>query len=125
MTDWAAGACGGAVVVSGDNASWATWADDSATIVVPSKAEAGSTTITFTYSESTTANAASGTSASTASGSVDIVITVAKSSKSDSKSPASPAGMAASASLVVAGVLGGSLFASLFMPTPVDVSAAI
>lgn len=123
MTDWAAGACGGAVVVSGTNASWATWADDSATIVVPSTATAGSTTITFTYSESSTTNKKSGTSDSTAYGSVDIVITVASSSSSDSTS--SPAGMAASASLVVAGVLGGSLFASLFMPTPVDVSAAI
>lgn len=122
MTDWAAGACGGAVVVSGTNASWATWADDSASIVVPSTADAGSTTITFTYSESSTTNKKSGTSDSTAYGSVDIVITVASNS---SDSTSSPAGMAASASLVVAGVLGGSLFASLFMPTPVDVSAAI
>ena len=36
MSDWDAGVCGGEVLISGSNSSWATWTDGVATIIVPS-----------------------------------------------------------------------------------------
>ena len=73
-TDWTSGACA-SVTISGDNSAWVTLADGVATIAVPETAEAGDTTITFTYAGSDT-NAVSGSGNSTATGTVDVVLTV-------------------------------------------------
>jgi len=89
MSEWDAGVCGGEVLISGANSSWATWNNGVATIVVPSSVaeqdKSSTSTITFEYSETDGTNSATGTSASTATGSTDVVLFVPGNEKTTKK----------------------------------------
>lgn len=119
-----AGMCGELTALTGDSKAWVTWASDVATIVVPKDAKSGTEVVTVTRSYPTAAgHVGSATAASTATGAMKLTLTVTGAGGSGAGSAGGVADVAGTAAAVVAGVLGGTVFAAAFLPSPPTPSA--
>ena len=120
---WAPGLCGEAVTVTGDKKAWVAWAAGVATVTVPADAKAGVQVVTLTAAYATGESAGAANTASTATGTMKLTLTVAAGAGGAGAGAGGVADVAATAAAVVAGVLGGTVFAAAFLPSPPTPSA--